>query len=173
VVDPDLAAFRPRLEAVMAPLEELLEPGMLLEDKGPTLSIHYRQAADPDGARERLRPALEKIAAAAGLDLFRGHMVFEIRPPVPQDKGTAFEALVGEYELDAAIFLGDDVTDAAALRTARRLRRAGSCYALGVGVLSSATPSAVLDNADLLVDGVPGVESFLDWLADARIASST
>ncbi|HUF37945.1 MAG TPA: trehalose-phosphatase [Anaerolineales bacterium] len=172
-VSPEAAAYRPQIETLLAPLETLLEPGMLVEDKGATLSVHYRQAAEPAAARERLRPTLARLAAAAGLALSEGHMVFEIRPPIPVDKGTAFRSLVGEHRLNAAIFIGDDITDAAALRTARALRREGACYALGVGVLSAKTPYAVLEASDILASGVSEVETLLAWLSKARSASST
>ena len=172
-VNPEAAAYRPQIEAVMEPLYGLLEPGMLVEDKGATLSVHYRGTADPQAARERLGPALNQLTEVSGLVLSRGHMVYEIRPPIAQDKGTAFRSLVEEYNLDAALFMGDDLTDVAALKGARRLRQEGTCYALGVGVLSAATPEAVLESADLLAQGVSGVESLLSWLVDARIESST
>lgn len=170
---PEAAAYRPQLEAALAPIRALLRPGMMAEDKGATLSVHYRQAADPESAAVELEPALAQIAADTGLALSRGRMVFEIRPPIPQDKGTAFRSLIEGHELAAAIFIGDDITDAAALETARRMRESGACYALGVGVVSAAAPRAVLEGADLLASGVPGVESFLAWLVEARMASST
>ena len=169
----EAAAYRPKIDAALAALEDLREPGILVEDKGATLSLHYRQTADPEAARTRLLPTIEAIAAASGLVLSRGHMVFEMRPPIDQDKGTAFRSLAVEYGLEGAIFIGDDRTDAAALEAARRMRAEGSCYALGVGVVSTATPRAVLEAADLLASGVSGVEAFLAWLVEARMASST
>ena len=100
-------------------------------------------------------------------------MVFEFRPPVDIDKGTAFEELVTSHQLDAALYLGDDTTDVAVFVTARRLRESESCLAYGLGVESQGTPRTVLTEADYLVQEVSGVESFLAWLSKARIASST
>ena len=96
-----------------------------------------------------------------------------MRPPVEIDKGSAFRDLVGQHDLEAALFIGDDTTDAAALRMARRLRAEGRCYAVGVGVESDSTPAAVLDSADVFAEGVAGVEALLAWLVEARMASST
>ena len=100
-------------------------------------------------------------------------MVFEIRPPLELNKGTAFRALVDEFNLDAAIYLGDDTTDVDAIRAAQALRQAGTCYAFGLGVDSLETPLVVREASDFLAEGVEGVESFLDWVRIARSASSS
>jgi len=169
---PEAARYRPALEAALAALPPA-PPGVQIEDKGATLAIHYRRAADPTAAAAALRPALAALAAGHGLRLSEGRMVFELRPPVAIDKGTALRTLIGERRLDAAVYLGDDTTDADALRAARRLRQAGTCYAVGLGVLSASTPPAVLETADALLAGVPDVEAFLAWLAEVRQASSS
>ena len=172
-VRPEAAAYQPALQAALAELRPHLLPGMLLEDKAVTASLHYRQAADPDAVQRTLKPVVERIAAAHGLRMFEGRMIFELRPPVELDKGTAFRELVAEYRLAAAVFIGDDTTDADALRAARDLRQSGLCYAVAVGVEAPGTPDVVRDSADFLVPGVPGVEDFLDWLLAAVSASET
>lgn len=168
---PDAVRFRPALEAALAAAAPHRVPGMILEDKGATVSIHYRQTSDPDHTRAALTPVLEQIAAQHGLKLFQGRMVFEIRPPVAVDKGSAFRQLIERHSLDAALYLGDDTTDADALRTARELRAAGTCYALALGVESDDMPPVVRENADVLLRGVQDVESFLAWLLDEASAS--
>ncbi len=170
---PQAAAFRPALEAAMEALGPQQMPGMQIEDKGATLSIHYRQTADPAAVAEKFAPLLREIAASHGLSFFQGRMVFELRPPLEVNKGTAFRGLVIERELDAAVYIGDDTTDVDALRMARQLRQEQRCYCLGLGVESPDIPDAVRATADLLVSGVSGVESFLAWLLTARSASST
>ena len=172
-VPPDLQAYRPALESARRALASALLPGMALEDKGATLSLHYRQTDDPDAAAAAFRPVIERIASANGLRLFQGRMVFELRPPLEIDKGSAFARLVARYALDAAAYLGDDTTDADALQTARRLRQDGTCYALGLGVLGAETPAIVRDQADLSLSGVDDTEAFFAWLLNARSASST
>ena len=121
----------------------------------------------------KLTPSMQSIAEKHGLHLTQGRMVFEFRPPVEIDKGTAFEDLVKSHQLDAAFYIGDDTTDVAVFLTARRLRKSGQCLAYGLGVESQGTPQAVLTEADYLVQEVAGVESFLGWLLKARMASST
>lgn len=170
---PEAVAARPALERVIAALQPRLLPGMILEDKRVTLSIHYRRSADPAAVEAAFAPLVEQISHANGLRCFRDKMVFEVRPAVEVDKGTAFARLIADHALAAAVFLGDDVTDADALLKASQLRRAGTCYALGIGVESDDTPAVLQERADLLVSGVSGVEAFLDWFSSALSASRT
>ncbi|HOA23138.1 MAG TPA: trehalose-phosphatase [Aggregatilineales bacterium] len=172
-VVPEVAIFRPALEEAIRALRPLLIPGMRLEDKAWTLSLHYRQTADPPTVAMEFRPLVERIAGECGLVLYEGRMVFELRPPVKVNKGTAVRAMVRNYKLDAALFLGDDMTDVDAFVALRELREQNLCRAYGVGVLSVATPEPVLDNSDFVVDGVVGVETLFGWLLNARKASST
>ena len=173
IVSSKAAAYQENLSAAMPEIRQVLLRGMRFEDKGATLSVHYRQADQPEKVEKGLSPVMEKIAQKHGLRLTRGRMVFEFRPPVDIDKGTAFEELVRDNRLEAAFYLGDDTTDVAVFQVARRLRETGECLAYGLGVESQGTPSVVLTEADFLVKGVAGVESFLGWLLMARIASST
>ena len=173
LVSSKAAAYQENLSAATPEIRQVLVRGMRFEDKGATLSVHYRQADQPEKVEIELAPSMEKIARKHGLRLTRGRMVFEFRPPVDIDKGTAFEELVRTHRLEAAFYLGDDTTDVAVFRAARRLRETDKCLAYGLGVESQGTPLVVLTEADFIVGGVAGVESFLDWLLKARIASST
>ena len=173
IVSPKAAAYRDNLSAATPEIERILIAGMRFEDKGATLSVHYRQTGNPEKVAEELSPSMQSIAEKHGLRLTQGRMVFEFRPPVDIDKGTAFEELVKEYQLDGALYLGDDTTDVAAFLSARRLRESGECLAYGLGVKSQGTPQVVITDADYLVQEVAGVEFFLDWLSKARMASST
>ncbi len=170
-VPPEAAAARPAIEQVIAALQPHIAPGMIIEDKGVTLAIHYRTTADPAGVQAAIAPLLERLCRDLGLRLAPGKLSFEVRPAVDLHKGTAFTRLVSDYTLAAAVYLGDDVTDADALRAARDLRHAGICFAVGIGVESDETPAPVQEAADLLVSGVPGVEAFLGWFSNALSAS--
>jgi trehalose 6-phosphate phosphatase len=174
---PAASVARPAVQNVIAAISGRLLPGMILEDKRVTLSIHYRLAADPAAVKAEFAPLIEQVSRENGLRFFQGKMIFEVRPVLDVDKGTAFAQLIADYGLDAAIYFGDDVTDADALRQARDLRAAGTCWAVGVGVAPAeapaTTPSVVQESADLLVAGVSGVESCLAWLANALSASRT
>jgi trehalose-phosphatase len=128
-VDPEIARFGQRMVVAARALQPLLAPlrGVYLENKGWTLSVHYR-AAD-EAIVPRLRAAVEGEVERNGLRMTVGKMVFEIRPPVRIDKGTAVYRLARELGAlgdDASLlFAGDDVTDEDAFRILRsRIPRA-------------------------------------------------
>lgn len=123
VVDATVVPFGPALARTANTLGPLLAPleHVMLENKGWTLGVHYR-AAD-DAVLPRLRAAVEGVVSQNGLRLTEGKMVFEIRPPVRVDKGTAIYTLardLGALTDDAALlFAGDDATDEDAFRLLR------------------------------------------------------
>ena len=164
---PEAAQFRERVQLVLERAQaELAIPGLLFEDKGITASVHYRLAADPTAAGAAVGHALGRLAAEHGLRLTPGRMVWEIRPPVVANKGTAVRWLIEEYRLRGAIFCGDDRTDVDAFDALRELRDQGLCQTLNVGVLAPETPAVVRERADLLVEGTEGVERLLALLAN-------
>lgn len=101
-------------------------PGARVEDKGATLSVHYRQVSDA-AAIERLARSIAAAAGEAGLRVTHGRKVIEVRPPVAVDKGTAVLALAARLgassESGSILFAGDDVTDEDAMRALRGWRR--------------------------------------------------
>jgi trehalose 6-phosphate phosphatase len=163
-----VASFRPKIEGALRDLRARPIDGMLIEDKGATISIHYRLAKNPDAVAHLLQIVVQETADEHGLNVFPGRMIFELRPPIGINKGTTFRELIQEYALEAAVYLGDDTTDVDALRMAGVLRRENACFALGIGVESADMPLAVREEADLLATGVPDVEAFLGWLLQAR-----
>lgn len=172
-VMPAVASYRPNLEAAKTAVQQHQVAGLWVEDKQATLTVHYRQTADPETFASEFRPLLQEIATQQGIRLFEGRMIFELRPPVDAHKGTALQTLINEYQLEAAVFLGDDVTDVDAMRVGQTLRQSGQCYVLNLGVSGTDTPASVLETADMLTAGVAGTESFLSWLLKARNASAT
>lgn len=168
---PEVVAYRPMIDAVTQEIAQLEIPGLRLEDKRVTVSLHYRNTPDPDAAAAQIEPFLTRLAAQHRLRLSKGRMVFELRPPFEINKGTALKRLIQTHELEAAVFMGDDTTDADAMRIARQLREDGSCYVVSLGVESDETPQAVRDSADVMVQGISGVEDFLEWLLASRTAS--
>ncbi len=171
-VNKEVAAYRTNLEAVMNTVRDGLLPGMAIEDKGATASIHYRRTENPQQTAATFKPQLEKLAETHDSHVHSGKMVFELRPRVKVNKGTAFRDLIADYRLDAAMYLGDDVTDADAIRAAGELRAAGTCFALGVGVEHAGdTPEVVERYADVMASSVEDVAELLGWLATALSAS--
>lgn len=116
-------------------------PGVLFEDKGATLALHFR-AVPAAGAP--LRDALEPLLAALGADfrLQPGKMVLELKP-AGKDKGTAVAEFLQEAPFAGRrpVFLGDDVTDEYGFRVVDA--RGG--YAVKVGEGDSAAPWRLAD----------------------------
>lgn len=117
------AAARPRLEICLGQLRRSLDSaGVDVEDKGLSLSIHYRRAPDPDAAGARIRSELDALCAGdEQIRITAGKRVFEVRPRVDWDKGRATRFLrqslhAAHGSLVPALFLGDDVTDEDAFR---------------------------------------------------------
>lgn len=150
--------MRELLEALKTVVDE---PGMVWEDKGFSASVHYRMAADEARVVERLTAALGSLPQADGLDVFQGNKLIEIRRRDGVNKGAALDRAIRDWDLASVIFLGDDTTDADALRVLRRRRTAGAVRGLGVAVIQAGTPASVLDNADYRLDSVAEVAEFL------------
>lgn len=103
-------------------------PGCLVEEKGLTVSVHYRRVAAQrvHQVRQNVRTAAEPYLRRKVLRLTRGKRVLELRPPVEWDKGKAVEAIwrhvarrTGAHRV-LPLYCGDDVTDEDAFRTLRR-----------------------------------------------------
>ena len=133
------------------------EVGLEVEDKGLTLTYHYREAADEAAARVELE-AVADAARGAGLEPRWGRKVLEIRPPVPADKGTATRLLVARSGAGRALYAGDDTTD---LDAFIGLEEAGLDYAVRVAVVSAEGPHELFDAADVLVAGTGEVLELL------------
>jgi trehalose 6-phosphate phosphatase len=133
--------------------------GMVVESKGLSLTLHYREHPE-------LEPAVtewaRKQAARSGLDLREAKMSLELHPPIATDKGTAIEALVGD--LGAVAYVGDDRGDLPAYDALDRLGARG-VRTLRLAVGGTETPAELIDRADAVLDGPDGVLSFLRDLA--------
>ena len=101
-----LSAIRARATAFAA-----AHPGVLVEDKGLTLAVHFRLAPD---AEHRVRQLLEAALrdADGDLGLQAGKMVLEVKPS-GRNKGTAIADFMAEkpFAGRVPVFVGDDVTD--------------------------------------------------------------
>jgi trehalose 6-phosphate phosphatase len=99
------------LKRKLAGISEL-GPGILAEDKGYSLALHYRLAPDKADA---VRAAVDRICAdipPGTVEILPGKLVVEAKP-AGMSKATAVSELMG-YEPFAKrrpIFIGDDITD--------------------------------------------------------------
>lgn len=167
---PDASPFAPHVHRLIERLRASpLPAGTILEDKGPTASVHYRLTPNHRIARAELFALLAPLAAAEGLLLTEGRALIEIRPPVPIHKGHALRHLCTAYALDSVVMFGDDLTDVDAFAMVRELRAAGEVAGLAVGVVApdGTAPPEVLASVDAIATGVTGVAALLTAVADA------
>ena len=105
--------------------------GLLFEDKGLNLALHYRLAPQMESAAHA---ALGEAAAqlGAGFELLRGKMVVELKPS-GRDKGSAIEEFMREAPFAGRrpVFIGDDQTDEYGFGVVNRL--GGESIKVGAG----------------------------------------
>ncbi len=85
-------------------------PGVMVEDKGLTVALHYRGA--PELAAVCRREVRSAVAGLPGVHVLEGKMVLEVKPS-GVDKGHAIENFMAEVPFlgRRPVFIGDDVTD--------------------------------------------------------------
>ncbi len=155
------------------------DPAILVEDKGVTASFHYRASGDPQRAAAQIAEQLAPLCLRYGFHLNQGNQVWEIKPPLALNKGTALATIVADAHLASVLFLGDDTTDLLAMAELRRLRSVDSVngqplagYAVGV-LHAQGSPPELLDYCDFVADGPDDVAGLLGWLANQRATSQT
>lgn len=168
--DPELAdGVAEHLAAIAAfvadwPPDRLAAGDLRLEAKGATVSVHARGARDPEAARLQLA-RIASDALDRGLVPSGGREVLEVRPPVSVDKGTAVRALLRDSGAGAALYIGDDRTDADAWRALRAMRVEGAVeIAIGIAVAAGEVPASVREEADVEVPGPEGALGVLRHL---------
>jgi trehalose 6-phosphate phosphatase len=118
--------------------------GVLLEDKGVALAVHYRGAVQHEsGVRGIVRAAVAELGP--DFHVQEGAMVLEIKP-AGWNKAAAVDAFMREppFRDRVPIFVGDDVTDRDGFMAV--LRRGGLAVAVGDRVTTTwrlANPRAV------------------------------
>jgi trehalose 6-phosphate phosphatase len=160
VTHPLAVRRRPAVDRVADRLVDRLAdvPGVFVEHKGLTLTVHVRNA--PPVSHEAVRSPIEAAVdeVAAGLTLASGREIVEVRPAIAWDKGAAMDAisrLVGDDWVP--VYIGDDETDEDAFEAVR---------SDGVGVLvGQPRPTA----AAYRLDHQAAVAPFLNRLATALL----
>ncbi|MCY3637834.1 MAG: trehalose-phosphatase [Chloroflexi bacterium] len=176
IVDGTLSASEGSEEAehyLQGMLESLADaaddPGLVLENKRYSASLHYRRATDEAGVVERLRAAVESMPDMGGFELSWGNKILEIRARNGVNKGVALDWLIEKWRPNSVVFLGDDTTDADALQALQQRKASGAIDGIGIAVIQDGTPASVFDSADYSLNGVPEVVLFLSRLQQALI----
>lgn len=144
-------------------------PGLLVENKGVAVALHWRTS--PELGLEAVALG-RRLARTHGLAIQPGRLALELRAPVEIDKGTVADEL--SVDRDAVLVAGDDHGDLAAFEAIARRRHAGDlAHGLLVAIRSPEAPPALLERADHHVDGPAGLLALLAALADQLGAGGT
>jgi trehalose 6-phosphate phosphatase len=85
------------------------DPGIRIENKVYSISVHYRLARDRAKAERQVAALFARLAPDARV--IAGKCVFNLLPQEAADKGVALERLMHASGARSAIYIGDDVTD--------------------------------------------------------------
>lgn len=154
-VDPAVAEHAPYVRNLATALTKALDsiPGVFVEEKGLSVSVHFRHVSHQQ--HEAVRSAVHNVLASSShpFVLTTGRLVFDIRPRVYWHKGEAVKWIAAQVgHVDAlVVFIGGDPTDEDAF----------TALPDGVTVRVGYGPETA---AQYHVDGPDGVRQFLQWL---------
>ncbi|HLL28780.1 MAG TPA: trehalose-phosphatase [Xanthobacteraceae bacterium] len=158
---PDSPPTHPPLSIGTQLKEELIaaaSDGVLVEDKGYSIALHYRQVPESGDTLQQAVAAIVARHPDSGVEILRGKRVIEVKP-ARFTKGSGIRNLMNDppFHGRTPFFVGDDVTDEAAFAVLPQF--AGTGYSVGrpfkgvAGVFEDAV--AVRDWLDRLLDGAP------------------
>jgi trehalose 6-phosphate phosphatase len=87
----------------------IAQAGITVEDKGLSLALHYRHAADQAAALKCIDEL--RLGLVPGVRSFGGKCVINVVPTGAPDKADALHTLVKQSSAQTAVFIGDDVND--------------------------------------------------------------
>jgi trehalose 6-phosphate phosphatase len=136
--------------------------GVFIEDKGLTLSVHYRLANldDEPMIQKTVLKICHAYLAEKKIHLWEGKKVLEVRPSLDWDKGKAVMWLLSRERMRAGnedvvpIYVGDDVTDEDAFR---------AIQGQGLGIMVGLSD---LSDAQYYLNGPDEVTDFLRHLQE-------
>jgi trehalose-phosphatase len=155
---PELPIHRAALEKAAQALGERVAPGCWVEDKGASLTFHFRNAAPADQVTAATQA--REIAHEYGLLPRSAICAVELRAPIDWDKGDAvlhvLRSIHGRSwaENVEAIYAGDDETDEDAFRALQ-----------GLGVTFRVGRAQLPTSATHRLPNVRAVETLLEWVA--------
>ena len=125
-------------------------PGLLLENKGASLALHYRSRPELENAVQQFVAELDLPVTAERL---QGRKVMEVKPR-QMNKGAAIRAFMSEPPFigRTPVFAGDDVTDESGFVVVNEL--GGVSVKVGTGATAASW-------------SLPCVSDVLDWLTEA------
>jgi trehalose 6-phosphate phosphatase len=128
-LEPIAEEVRPFFQLLSQVLTTTLKgiKGVFVENKGLTLSVHYRSVTDAEQhlVRDRFSEVIDPLQVIGRVRITRGKKVFEIRPPINWDKGKAVSLLIAKLKEAKKkvellpLYLGDDLTDEDAFKVVK------------------------------------------------------
>jgi len=172
---PGLKLINPVAKATQAEIKDLAKQfsaklggieGVIVEDKGLSLSIHYRlvKNSEENVIAEIFHQIASPLLREGKVKVTSGKKVWEVRPPIDWHKGKVVKTIMNEIraflkcEQLLTIYLGDDTTDEDAFRVIHRPEG----WSIFVG---EENPSS---NADYFLNSTSEVEDFLSKLLELK-----
>jgi trehalose 6-phosphate phosphatase len=159
---------RPAIRGLARQLSAALEgiAGVIIQDKGLSLSLHYRLVKKPQEATvtAAFQQLTSPLVREGKIRVTSGKKVWEVRPPIDWHKGKAVEAITRRIKARCGlprvltIYLGDDNTDEDAFRVLHRPEGWG--VFVGEGSASS--------SADYFLNSAAEVGEFLTRVLEVR-----
>jgi len=140
--------------------------GVIVQDKGLSLSVHYRlvKPEHEDEVKEAFSKITAPLVDEGKILITYGKKVLEVRPPIDWHKGKAVETIrreimaAGKIERMLTIYMGDDQTDEDGFRSLSQPEG----WSIYVGGANSTSV------ADYYLDSTEEVEMFLSWLMELK-----
>jgi trehalose 6-phosphate phosphatase len=130
------------------------EPGLLIEDKEHSITIHYREVAD----KPRVRAAIDHaIAGLPGARALAGIEAISVLPRDGRHKGIALQEALHQFGCDTAVYVGDDETDEDAFQAGEP----GQLLSIRIGWRPGTTANYCLHSQE-------EIDAFLEALLVAR-----
>ncbi len=151
--------FSPEIKKIETVLKKEFHglKGIKIENKGATLSLHFRQArgVKEETIEKKFNIALSPYLKSDRIKTGRGKKVLEVRPGLLWDKGKAVSLILKKKGKGLVFYLGDDVTDMDAFRAIK-----GRGVSIFVGRRSAKT------GADYYLKNPREVEKFIQKFLD-------
>ena len=129
-INPAAQASRAQIKDLAKHFSDKLNgiEGVIVEDKGLSLSIHYRlvKESNENVVADVFRQITLPLLQQRKVRVTSGKKAWEIRPPTDWHKGKAVEMIINEIKASLSpkqlltIYLGDDTTDEDAFRVINR-----------------------------------------------------
>jgi len=130
-LEPVAAEMQPLLDMLHKALSATMKGirGVFIENKGLTLSVHYRMAEDKEEVKvkDAFHRVTHPLDLTGKIKITQGKKVYEIRPPVDWNKGKAVAWLVAKLKDSSRkrrilpLYLGDDLTDEDAFKLINKI----------------------------------------------------